>query len=260
MKLYLYILLYHIYPFLITSESLEDCELGNYCGSIRCSTHGNCNINLIETIFNNLTISNLKLSCECHTGYSSYNIKNHKNKDRELNCCYKQKSHVKAFFLEIFLGCGIGHFYLGNIRFGLSKFIIQLILYFLFWCLMYSACNKEHTIIVNMNEINKKEEMANKKLEKKKKEKEKENEENNELNEEEEDINKNSESSKNLSYDEEEDKINELMSKNLIKCPLSKFFIIISIILYISIWIIDACLMGFGFHTDGNGEKLNMWN
>ena len=50
MKLYLYILLYHIYPFLITSESLEDCELGNYCGSIRCSTHGNCNINLIETI------------------------------------------------------------------------------------------------------------------------------------------------------------------------------------------------------------------
>ena len=78
--------------------------------------------------------------------------------------------------------------------------------------------------------------------------------------------NTNYDESKNQSFndfdyeDNEENKINQLLSENLIQCPVSKFFIIMAAIAYIFFHIADLFFLGFGFHKDKNGEDLFLWN
>ena len=119
----------------------------------------------------------------------------------------------------------------------------------------YFTCKKERTIVIDLNEVNKKEENG---------EQNKIGDENYiKENDEDENVideNKNEKSELNESYDEEEEKINELLSDNLIKCPKTKFFILGSFSLIVILRIIDISLLGFGFYTDKNGEQLDMWS
>ena len=67
--------------------------------------------------------------------------------------------------------------------------------------------------------------------------------------------------SKNPDYenDENENELNDLLNKNVMKCPLYKFFIFSSLILFIVLHVGDVLLMGLGIFKDGNGEDLAMW-
>ena len=225
----------------IKSDAIKDCEIGNYCSDGACSTNGNCKIEIF-----NYTYDKLISRCECNYGFSSYDRKD------EILCCYEKKSHFNAFMLELFLGLGIGHFYIGDVKYGLTKLFLEIILCSIFCCMTYFACNKQHTIFINLNEENKKEEYKiNENID---------NDEIKELNENIENDKNNSENdSKNLIYDDDENKLNDLLNKNVMKCPLYKFFIFTSFILFIFIHIADILLIGLGFFKDGNGENLAMW-
>ena len=215
-------------------------------------------------------------------GYSSYDIEVQHINDRYIYCCYKKKSQLTAFYLELFIGFGIGHFYIDNVHFGLIKFFSQILLCLIFWCVLIHSCKKEHTIIINLNDMNRKEDVNFNKIIKNNKEINdiKEIKEIKEVNEEEDEnifeeksnndnnIEKNTNygESKNQSFndfddeDNEENKINQLLSENLIQCPVSKFFIIMAAIAYIFFHIADLFFLGFGFHKDKNGEDLFLWN
>lgn len=251
----------------IKSDVINNCQLANYCGAVPCSTNGYCDFDI--SLYYNESFSLEKhhtIKCKCNIGYSSFDIDVlHKN-ESIIHCCYKQKSHLTAFYLELFLGFGIGHFYIGDIPFGLFKFFVQLFLFLFCWCTMYFACRKEHTIVINLNDINKKEKInvENKVLENQETKdiKEDENIDDiiNENKKEENGENNENEDNNEESFDEEEYKISQVLSDDLIKCPKSKFFIIFSAVLFVAFELIDVFLMGFGIHKDKNGEDLNMWN
>ena len=61
--------------------------------------------------------------CKCKDDFTT------PEEDEFYNCCYKQKSSLKAFFLEACLGFGAGHFYVGNKNLGIAKAIIYSILF-----------------------------------------------------------------------------------------------------------------------------------
>ena len=281
---YIIVIIQIIINNLIKSEYVDGCLIGNYCGSKACSENGFCNYDLSH--YYNETLAeggpNYNLICQCYMGYSSYDIEHQHIHGRYLYCCYKKKSQLTAFYLELFIGFGIGHFYIGNINFGLIKFFLQIFFCLMFWCVLYHSCKKEHTIIINLNDMNRKEDVNFNEIKK--------NQEVNNINEikeikevnEEEDENifeegksnnnnnmeknTNDEESKNQSFDDideedsEENKINQLLSENLIQCPIAKFFIIMSAIAYIFFHIVDLFCLGFGLHKDKNGEDLFLWN
>jgi len=60
--------------------------------------------------------------CKCKSDFTT------PEEDELYNCCYEQKSSLKAFFLEACLGFGAGHFYVGNKRIGIIKAIVYSIL------------------------------------------------------------------------------------------------------------------------------------
>ena len=61
--------------------------------------------------------------CICKKRYTT------PKEDEFYNCCYKQKSGLKAFFLEALLIFGFGHFYVGNNKLGVTKAIIYAIFF-----------------------------------------------------------------------------------------------------------------------------------
>ena len=253
------IILFFIYN-LISAETVKDCQVGNYCGTEKyaCSVYGNCNFKIFDYFKENSTAEDKQPHCECNMGYSSYDIEKLKSENNIL-CCYKQKGQLTAFLLEMFIGFGVGHFYLGNIIFGVIKLCIQVFLCTLFWCVTYFACNREHTFKTNSDEINNNENAGKNILNNENKNEnndvidENENEDDNETNE-----NKNNES-KNQSFELDENKENEIMFKNFIKCPKSMFIIYFAGISYFLIVIADIIILGFGIYKDGNGEELFMW-
>ena len=60
--------------------------------------------------------------CKCKNDFTT------PEEDEFYNCCYEQKSSLKAFFLEACLGFGAGHFYVGNKKMGIIKAITYSIL------------------------------------------------------------------------------------------------------------------------------------
>ena len=264
MKIYILIVIFQIINKVVKSEVDEKCVIGNYCGSIPCSTNGFCNFGMVDFLNNSFFYGKQpELSCYCNIGYSSYDIEVLHLKESHIYCCYKQRSHLTAFYLELFLGFGFGYFYIGNTRFGLIKFFSQLFFCFTCWCTMYLACRKEHTIIINSNEINKKGNMEDNKKKNEIKAIKEINEDDENLFDEDENENKDDKNSDNnegqvQDIDEQDNKI--LLSENLIKCPCSKFIIYSSAILFIGFYLIDLFIMGFGLHKDKNGESLNLWN
>ena len=281
------IIIIQIIKNIIKSEYVEGCKIGNYCGSKACSENGFCNYNLSHYYNETFSVGgpHYNLICQCYMGYSSYDIEVQHINDRYIYCCYKKKSQLTAFYLELFIGFGIGHFYIDNVHFGLIKFFSQILLCLIFWCVLIHSCKKEHTIIINLNDMNRKEDVNFNKIIKNNKEINdindiKEIKEIKEVNEEEDENifeeksnndnniekNTNYDESKNQSFndfddeDNEENKINQLLSENLIQCPVSKFFIIMAAIAYIFFHIADLFFLGFGLHRDKNGEDLFLWN
>jgi len=230
----------------IKSGISDECEIGNYCTTGACSTFGNCKID----IYNITNETNFESRCECNIGFSSYDIDVLKLEDSTTYCCYEQKSQFNAFLLEIFLGFGIGHFYIGDIKYGLIKFFLQLFLCFAFCCLIYRACNHEHTIVINLDDLKKEEYKINDIID---------NDEMKELNENIDNDKISDNESKNIIEDEEEKKFNEILTKDLIKCPVFKVFIYLSLILFVVIQIIDLIFLCRGYFKDENGENLAKW-
>jgi len=258
MKILFILVIFQILINIIKLDIIEKCEVGNYCGPIPCSIYGYCDFNISNYYLDFIIGRNQKIECKCNIGYSSYDIENLHMNDRTVHCCYKKKSHLTAILLQIFIGFGAGQFYIGNIKYGLIMFFIELFLCTFCICMIYFNCKKEHTIVINLDDINKKENNEQNK-----------NREDNEIREIDEDenifneykndkISENKES-KNQSIDEEENKINELLSDDIIKCPKTKFLIFFSCVVLIIFLLVDISLMGFGFYKDKNGEKLNMW-
>ena len=140
-------------------------------------------------------------------------------------------------------------------RIGLIKFFYEIAIYIFCIWLSYFTCKKERTIVIDLNEVNKKEENGERDKNILENDIKENDEDENVIDE-----NKNEKSELNDSYDEEEEKINELLSDNLIKCPKTKFFILGSFSLIVILRIIDISLLGFGFYTDKNGEQLDMWS
>jgi hypothetical protein len=244
----------------MNTEYLEDCQVGNYCGSEKygCSIYGNCNFNIFEYFKENCTKEDKLPKCECNLGYSSYDIEVLKQ-DHTILCCYEKKGQLTAFLLEMFIGFGAGHFYIGNIKFGLIKLFVQTFLCFLFCCVTYFACNREHTFQARANEINNNEGKnildENKNDNNENKGNENDENENNDDN----DSNENKNDTKNQSIELDENKDDEIMMKNFIRCPKSMFVIYFSGISFLLLEVVDVILIGFGVYKDKNGEELLMW-
>ena len=95
----------------ITISSLQgECTLIP-CGNSFCSKEGG----ICEE-------SSTGKVCKCKSDFTT------PEEDEFYNCCYEQKSSLKAFFLEACLGFGAGHFYVGNKRIGIIKAIVYSIL------------------------------------------------------------------------------------------------------------------------------------
>lgn len=97
----------------IITTSLGDCELEP------CGTSGFCasptNATCVEV--------NDTFECQCAKGFTT------SEEDSLYQCCYKQKSSFTAFLLEVFIGFGAGHFYVGNYVMGGIKMGIYLVLF-----------------------------------------------------------------------------------------------------------------------------------
>lgn len=257
------LLIYNIFNSLF-GNVLKKCEISNYCGKEinGCSTNGNCNFNIFDFYKINTTEEDKQPHCQCNEGYSSHHMTLQNNDFINIQCCYKKKGMLTPFFLELFLGFGIGHFYLGNYVFAVIKLIIQILLCVLLWCTAYFACSKEHSFQTNYNEINNNEKNSkNNNNENKKNENKEENKEifdENENDENESNENKNNES-KNQSFELEENRENEIMFKNFISCPKSMLLIYLSSASFFLFNIVDVSLLAFGVFKDGNGEELYMW-
>ena len=261
-KIYILSLIYS----LVNSKVVKDCQVGNYCGNEKnaCSIFGNCNFKIFDYFKENSTEEDKQPHCECNMGYSSYDIEN-MNSENNILCCYQQKGQLSAFLLEMFIGFGAGHFYIGNVIFGSIKLCVQVFLCALFWCVTYFACNREHSFKTNSNEINNNDNLG-KNILNENKINENKNDNNdvideNEIENEDSNENKNNDNNdtKNQSFELEENKENEIMFKNFIRCPKSMFVIYFAGIAYFLIGITDVILLGFGIYKDGNGEELFMW-
>ena len=243
----------------------KDCEISNYCGSEKfaCSIYGNCNFRIFEYYKVGSTEEDRSPHCECNMGYSSFDIFGLKQ-DNKILCCYKKKALLTAFLLELFLGLGLGHFYLGNYPFACFKIVIQIFLCIVMFCVMYFACTREHSLQTNYNEINNNENINKNIVNENKNAINKnkniyeseiidENENDNDSNE------KKNNDSKNQSFELEENKENEIMFKKFVSCPKSMLIIYLSGGAYFLFYIIDVFLIAFGFYKDSNGEELFMW-
>ena len=247
--------------------TISNCEISNYCGSetLGCSIYGNCNYRLFDYYKNGSTREDQLPNCTCYEGYSSYDIEVLKKGNTNILCCYKKKGMLTSFFLELFIGFGAGHFYMGNYIFACIKMAVQIFLCVNLWCFTYFACSREHSFEQNYNEINNNENVnknnldENKNNENKNENNEMIDENENENNDDDSNENKNNDS-KNQSFELEENKESEIMFKNFISCPKSMLAISLSFTLYIIIHLVDICLIAFGIFKDENGEELYMWS
>ena len=259
------LLFYILFPNIIYGKVIPNCQIGNYCNNRPCSTFGNCNFDIINYYKQNSTEEDKAPRCECFIGYSSYDV--NVLKSNGINCCYKQKSQLTGVLLEMFIGFGAGHFYMGRYIYGIIKLLVQLFLCFVFWCVTYFACNREHTFEIP-NELTNNENISNITNENNNNEVKNENENNEnknlangilEENENEEDSN---EKKKKESFElekEEENEENDIKIENFIKCPKLMFIIYSSGIAFVVFYFVDIFLIGFGFFKDGEGEDLLMW-
>ena len=139
----------------IFTAVIKNCEVSSYCGNENygCSDQGNCNYKLFDYYKKNSSDEDKLPHCDCYKGYSSYDIITLKQSNNIL-CCYKKKGMLTAFFLELFISFGLGHFYMGNYLFATIKMGIEIFLYVSMGCIIYFACTREHTFETSYNEVN----------------------------------------------------------------------------------------------------------
>ena len=245
----------------IINQQIPNCKLNSYCGpeKKRCSIYGICTYQ-----FNPATLQ-YNIGCECNKGYSSFGI--NPDDSESTYCCYQQKSLLISFLLELFLGFGIGHFYMNDITYAIIKMIIQLIFCSGVGCVTYFSCIREHPFQPNLIEVNNnennennenkdnKENKNNENNENKDNKENKENENNGEKNAGDLIDNKNNES-KDESFELEENKENERLFQEFISCPKTRVFIYFSLISFFTFNFIDAILIAFRLFKDNNGEEL----
>ena len=231
----------------IINQQIPNCKLNSYCGpeKKRCSIYGICTYQ-----FNPATLQ-YNIGCECNKGYSSFGI--NPDDSESTYCCYQQKSLLISFLLELFLGFGIGHFYMNDITYAIIKMIIQLIFCSGVGCVTYFSCIREHPFQPNLIEVNNNENNENN--ENKDNKENKENENNGEKNVGDLIDNKNNES-KDESFELEENKENERLFQEFISCPKTRVFIYFSLISFFTFNFIDAILIAFRLFKDNNGEEL----
>ena len=244
----------------IKSKVVNDCQVGNYCGTEKyaCSVYGNCNFDIYKFFKLNYTEDDRKPHCVCNMGYSSFDIETLKSESNIL-CCYQQKSQLKAFLLELFLGFGIGHFYLGKYYFACLKLGLQVSTCISLWCIVYFACNREYSIEVHPNEINN--ENSKNILNDNKNENNDVIDENENEDDDSKEANNNEQRNHSFELNENNNDNKEYEEKirNAKKCPKSRFCIYLSIILYVFFTAGDIISLGFGIYKDEYGENLFMW-
>ena len=245
----------------IINQQIPNCKLNSYCGpeKKRCSIYGICNYQL------NPATLQYNIGCECNKGYSSFGI--NPDDSESTYCCYQQKSLLISFLLELFLGFGIGHFYMNDITYAIIKMIIQLIFCSGVGCVTYFSCIREHPFQPNLIEVNNNENNENNENKDNKENKNNENNENKDNKENKENENngeknvgdlidnKNNES-KDESFELEENKENERLFQEFISCPKTRVFIYFSLISFFTFNFIDAILIAFRLFKDNNGEEL----
>jgi hypothetical protein len=224
------------------NSNCQNCDLNNNCEIYKCSNYGNCNFRLVN--------NKQEIYCQCNKGYSSYN-----RGKNDVFCCYKKKSLLISFLLELFIGFGSGHIYLGNTVYATIKLCLELFFCVGMICVTYYACIREHPFQTNTVDVNNNENIGKNNINENKNKENEINEENEEKANENIIDNKNNES-KDESFELEENKENERMFQNFISCPKSKIFIYFSIIFYFLFNFIDAVLIAFGKIRDGEGEEL----
>jgi len=119
-------------------KSAQSCKIFNPAGEveeIKCSDNGKCFYDIYHYLKSNKT--DPFQNCVCVDGYTNL------SSNDEVKCCYEQYSQFIAFLLEVLVGFGLGHFYIGNYQFGYLK----LISYLIFCCSSYTIaccfCNKD---------------------------------------------------------------------------------------------------------------------
>jgi hypothetical protein len=118
--------------------SVQRCK--NASSNIECSIHGKCFYDVMGYYLSNKTQS--FQNCICDDGWTNLSV------DDSVKCCYEKKSQFSAFFLEIAIGFGLGHFYIGDTITGLIKLISCLVLCFGGWIFACYMCyKKEHEVI-----------------------------------------------------------------------------------------------------------------
>jgi hypothetical protein len=89
-----------------------ECRV-QYCGD------GVCALDKADCLVNVTTKTKY---CKCREGYTTF------PQDDSFDCCYEQKNANTAMLLEIFIGFGFGHFYVGNNLIGIIKASVYLVL------------------------------------------------------------------------------------------------------------------------------------
>ena len=231
----------------IISEKIPNCELNSNCQNYKCSNYGNCNFRLVN--------NKQDIYCECNKGYSSYNIDLNDIGKNDVFCCYKKKSLLISFLLELFIGFGSGHIYLGNTVYATIKLCLELFFCVGMICVTYYACIREHPFQTNTVDVNNNENIGKNNINENKNKENEINVENEEKANENIIDNKNNES-KDESFELEENKENERLFQEFISCPKTRVFIYFSLISFFTFNFIDAILIAFRLFKDNNGEEL----
>ena len=83
--------------------------------------------------------------CKCKKYYTT------PKEDEFYNCCYKQKSAIKAFLLEAILFFGLGHFYVGNNKLGIIKAIVYTILFLFTLVICIRRIYQKNRFVIDSN-------------------------------------------------------------------------------------------------------------
>ena len=101
----------------------NNCIVGSICpNNTKCSIHGNCYYDIISLYKDNQSFILNDTKCICNYGYGTLN-------GSKVYCCYAKKSQFTAFLLELLVGFGASHFYLGRYIFAIVKLLLTLIGY-----------------------------------------------------------------------------------------------------------------------------------
>lgn len=122
----------------MSDDEDNNCIVGSTCSNeTRCSVNGNCYYDIIALYKNESTLyPENGTECICNYGYGTL-------KDNKIKCCYAKKSQFTAFILELLIGFGSSHFYLGRYIFAFAKLLLTLIGYIICCVSLIIICSEK---------------------------------------------------------------------------------------------------------------------